>query len=76
MDLKFTKEDIKFKEQVREFIKNNLPASKQKVINGGSYSKDEIIKWQKALFANNWFAYNWPKEYGGCEWTTNAEVHI
>ena len=46
MDLKFTKEDIKFKEQVREFIKNNLPASKQKkVINGGSYSKDEIIKW-------------------------------
>ena len=58
MDLKFTKEDIKFKEQVREFIKENLPASKRKkVINGGSYSKDEIIKWQKALFANNWFAY-------------------
>ena len=70
MDLKFTKEDIKFREQVRAFIKNNLSASKQKkVINGGSYSKDEIIKWQKALFANNWFAYNWPKAYGGCEWT-------
>ena len=70
MDLKFTDEDIKFREQVKTFIEKNLSSDlRKKIMNGGSYTKDEIIKWQKALYANNWFANNWPKSYGGSEWT-------
>ena len=41
----------------------------KKALNGKKYTKDEIIKWQKALFREGFFANNWPKEYGGCEWT-------
>ena len=70
MDLNFSDEDVKFREKVKAFIKENLSSQLQKkAMNGGSYSKDEIIKWQQALYKNNWFAYNWPKAYGGCEWT-------
>ena len=64
MDLKFMDEDIKFREQVKTFIEKNLSSDlRKKIMNGGSYTKDEIIKWQKALYANNWFANNWPKSY-------------
>ena len=70
MDLNFSDEDAKFRNKVKAFIKDNLSSQLQKkAMNGGSYSKDEIIKWQQALYKNNWFAYNWPKAYGGCEWT-------
>ena len=70
MDLNYTEHDIKFRDDVRNFIKNNLPLDTQKrILNGGKYSKDEIINWQKALFKNKWFADNWPNKYGGCEWT-------
>ncbi len=70
MDLNFSYEDTKFRNKVKTFIKNNLSIQLQKKVkNGGSYTKDEIIEWQQALYKNNWFAYNWPKAYGGCEWT-------
>ncbi len=70
MNLIYTDQDINFREEVKSFIKDNLSSSVQKRIsNGGSYTKEETVKWQKALYENNWFAYNWPKSYGGCDWT-------
>ena len=70
MDLNFTEKDNLFREEVRSFIDKNLSAKIQKrVMNGGKYSKDEIIEWQKALFKKKWFATNWPEKYGGLEWT-------
>ena len=70
MNLNYTDQDINFREEVKSFIKDNLSSSVQKRIsNGGSYTKEETVKWQKALYENNWFAYNWPKSYGGCDWT-------
>ena len=43
MDLNYTEQDIKFRDDVRNFIKNNLPHDTQKrILNGGKYSKDEL----------------------------------
>ena len=70
MNLNYTEEDNKFRNKIKEFIKSNLSQEVQKkALNGKKYTKDEIIKWQKALFREGLFANNWPKEYGGCEWT-------
>ena len=70
MNLNYTDEDNKFRNKIKEFIKSNLSQEVQKKhLNGKKYTKDEIIKWQKALFREGFFANNWPKEYGGCEWT-------
>ena len=70
MNLNYTDEDLIFREEVKCFIRDNLSSSIQKRIsNGGTYTKEETVKWQKALYKNGWFAYNWPNSYGGCEWT-------
>ena len=70
MNLNYSDEDNKFRKKIKDFIKANLSIESQKrVLNGGKYNKDEIIKWQKALFNANMFASNWPKENGGCDWT-------
>ena len=70
MNLNYTEADNKFRKEIKDFIKDNLSQEAQKrVFNGGKYTKDEIIKWQKDLFKAGKFAYNWPKEFGGCNWT-------
>ena len=70
MNLNYTDDDNKFRKKVIDFIKNNLSQeAKKRVSNGGKYSKEEIIKWQKALFKAGMFAYNWPKVHGGCDWS-------
>ena len=70
MNLNFTDEDDKFRIRIKDFISKNISKKTQeKVFNGGKYTKDEIVNWQKALFKEGMFANNWPKEYGGCNWT-------
>ena len=51
MNLNYTEEDNKFRNKIKDFIKSNLSQEVQKkALNGKKYTKDEIIKWQKALF--------------------------
>ncbi|MDC3023888.1 acyl-CoA dehydrogenase family protein [Alphaproteobacteria bacterium] len=70
MNLNFTDKDEKFRVKIKDFISSNISKETQKkVFNGGKYTKDEIVNWQKALFKEGMFANNWPKEYGGCNWT-------
>ena len=70
MDLTFSKEDLKFQEEVRLFISENYPYDiKEKQDNRLPLQKEEIIRWQKILANNNWFAINWPAEYGGTDWS-------
>jgi pimeloyl-CoA dehydrogenase large subunit len=70
MDLRFTPEEVQFREEVRAFIRDNLPADvKNKMIQGRHVSKDEMIAWQRALNAKGWAVPNWPREWGGTNWT-------
>ena len=51
MNLNYTEADNKFRKEIKDFIRDNLSQEAQKrVSNGGKYTKDEIIKWQKDLF--------------------------
>ena len=70
MNLNYTDEDNKFRKEIKGFIKSNLSEEVLKrASNGGKYTKDEIVNWQKALYKKGMFASNWPKDYGGCDWT-------
>mgnify|MGYP003329353913 FL=1 len=70
MNLKFSQEDIKFKEEVRDFIIQNLDKNTQKKINNGHHlSKDDLVNWQKKLYQKGWMAPNWPEEHGGTGWS-------
>src|ERR1022692_3740696 len=70
MDLRFTPEEIAFRQEVRAFIRDNLPPdihAKMKLGNGPS--KEDIVRWQRILNAKGWAGLSWPKEWGGPGWT-------
>jgi alkylation response protein AidB-like acyl-CoA dehydrogenase len=70
MDLRFTPEEIAFRQEVRAFIRENLPAdihAKMKLGNGPS--KEDTVRWQRILNAKGWAGLSWPKEWGGPGWT-------
>ncbi|MCC5808724.1 MAG: acyl-CoA dehydrogenase family protein [Ectothiorhodospiraceae bacterium] len=70
MDINFTPEEQAFREEVRTFLKEKLPADlQQKVAKQKRMSKDDLVRWQKILYEQGWGAPNWPKKFGGPGWT-------
>jgi pimeloyl-CoA dehydrogenase large subunit len=70
MDLRFTDEELKFRDEVRNFFNENLPAAiREKLKEGRHTSKDELVEWTRILNKKGWAVSHWPKEYGGTGWT-------
>jgi pimeloyl-CoA dehydrogenase large subunit len=70
MDLRFTDEELAFRDEVRTFFKENLPpAIREKLKEGRHTSKDELVEWTRILNKKGWAVSHWPKEYGGTGWT-------
>lgn len=71
MDLAFTKHEIAFREEVRRFLRDNVPPETQrKIVEGRHVSKDEMITWWRILNKKGWGVSHWPEEYGGTGWTS------
>uniref|UniRef100_A0A2A4Z0C5 Pimeloyl-CoA dehydrogenase large subunit n=1 Tax=OCS116 cluster bacterium TaxID=2030921 RepID=A0A2A4Z0C5_9PROT len=69
MDSLLSTEDIDFRQEVRNFIKQTLPAGAKRNADLGRHAtRDEVLNWQKALYAQGWAAPTWPKEFGGTGW--------
>ena len=70
MDLRFTPEEDAFREEVRGFIRDNLPDDIRKRLRiGYPARKKDTVTWQRILNKRGWAAISWPKEYGGPGWT-------
>jgi alkylation response protein AidB-like acyl-CoA dehydrogenase len=71
MDLAFTPEELKFREEVRAWVRENLPQDiSQKVHNALRLSRDDMQRWAKILGRKGWLGYGWPKQFGGPGWTS------
>ena len=69
MDLRFTPEEIAFRDEVRGFMKQKLPAPiRTKMIEGRRLDKDDLVTWQRILNAKGWAVPHWPAEWGGTGW--------
>jgi alkylation response protein AidB-like acyl-CoA dehydrogenase len=70
MDVNFSPEELAFRDEVRAFLRDNLPeAMRDRVRRGdGSLVRDDIPAWQRILHARGWGAPWWPKEFGGTGW--------
>ncbi len=69
MDLRYTDEELAFRDEVRAFLKDNLPEDiRQKMIDGESMDKDDLVTWSRILNEKGWAVPHWPKEYGGTGW--------
>lgn len=70
MDLDFSAEDIAFRDQVRDFLAENLPAVlSRKVESGARLGKQDMEQWHSILNAKGWLANHWPIEWGGTGWS-------
>jgi alkylation response protein AidB-like acyl-CoA dehydrogenase len=69
MDLTFTRQELEFRDEVRAFMAERLPAEiRQKVLGGLHTSREDTIRWQRILHARGWGGPSWPKEFGGTGW--------
>ena len=69
MDLQFSTEHTVFQDEVRTFIKDNLPRDLQdKRQRGLRLEKKDVFRWHVILHEQGWSAPNWPVEHGGCAW--------
>jgi alkylation response protein AidB-like acyl-CoA dehydrogenase len=76
MDLNYSAQDRAFAAEVRAWLDANLPKDLQaKVLNHRRLTKDDFVRWHKAMAAQGWSAPNWPEEWGGTGWTP-TQKHI
>ena len=69
MELAFGDEDLAFREEVRAFIRDNLPNDIAELVSRGhALSKHDIQRWQRILYDQGWAAPAWPEEFGGPGW--------
>jgi pimeloyl-CoA dehydrogenase large subunit len=70
MDLRFTDEELAYREEVRAFVKANLPDSiRQKIIEGRHPGKDDLVTWTRILHKKGWSVPHWPVQWGGTGWS-------
>jgi len=66
MDLAFSPEHTKFREEVRAFIAEALPpALRPKAEVDAHFEHGEMMEWHRILHRKGWAAPHWPVEYGG-----------
>ena len=68
MDLSFSPEDLRFRDEVRAWIAENYADDLKRELSqskNGYLDKAGQVRWQKTLAARGWAAPDWPVEYGG-----------
>lgn len=77
MDAHLSPDDLAFRNEVRTFLRENLPdhIRRQTELTPSYVSKEDTRTWHKILHAKGWIAPNWATEYGGTGWTP-IQKHI
>jgi alkylation response protein AidB-like acyl-CoA dehydrogenase len=70
MDLRFTDEELAFREEVRQFFRTALPPDiRKKCVLGQRLSKEELQRWTRILHQRGWATPAWASEWGGTGWS-------
>jgi alkylation response protein AidB-like acyl-CoA dehydrogenase len=70
MEIKLDPAHEAFRDEVRRFIDENLPADiRARVESGKHLGKEDHVVWQRILDRKGWMAAGWPVEHGGTGWT-------
>lgn len=57
-----------FREEVRAFLRQNLPDDLKGRVHGARSPKEDVARWQRILNAHGWGAPSWAAEHGGTGW--------
>ncbi len=70
MDLRFTPQEIAFRDEIRTFFRTEIPAEiRAKVSDGRVLARQDYVTSQRILDAKGWAVSGWPVEHGGQAWT-------
>ena len=76
MNLAFTPEELAFREEIRAWVKANLPADiSQKVHSAMRLTRDDMQRWAKILGKKGWLGWGWPEQFGGPGWNA-VQKHL
>ena len=70
MDLSFTKEDLEFQQEVRDWIAEAYTPelrAKKAMSKNGYLDKEGQVEWQKRLYEKGWVAPSYKEEDGAAE---------
>jgi len=71
MHLTFTEQELEFRDDVRAFLRDELPDDiAKKQAQGIQLARNDFVRFQKALYEKGWAGVNWPVEYGGTGWSS------
>jgi pimeloyl-CoA dehydrogenase large subunit len=71
MDLGFSAEERAFREEMRGFFRNNIPAEiRARASKGEHVSKQDLVATQQAMNKAGIAVPHWPAEWGGKDWTS------
>jgi alkylation response protein AidB-like acyl-CoA dehydrogenase len=68
MDLGLTQSELEFRDELRSWLKANLPPHSQrptKTAENAAAHHEFLKAWQRKLYEGGYAGINWPKEYGG-----------
>lgn len=72
MDIELSPQDAAFREEVRAFLKDNLPET---IRSGAAATPSVFVEpdigqaWNAILNAKGWLGYQWPVDHGGTGWS-------
>jgi len=69
MELKLSKQDEGFRDEVRAFIADYYPPEMRVPNPETDLTKEQSLLWHRILYKRGWVAPLWPKEYGGPGWS-------
>ena len=69
MDLSYSADETAFRDEVRAWLRENLPADlREKVVAYRHLSREDLLRWHRILARRGWIAPSWPREWGGTDW--------
>lgn len=70
MDLRYTPDEIAFRDDLRKFFRSEIPLSiRRKVSEGRALAREDYVTSQRILHAKDLATPNWPVAWGGRDWT-------
>ncbi|MBN9792566.1 acyl-CoA dehydrogenase [Pseudonocardia sp. TMWB2A] len=72
MDLRWSEEDLAFRDEVRAFLDERLTPDLRRagsLMTSVYADHDASMRWQAILHERGWAAPAWPVEHGGCDWS-------
>ncbi|SCU91314.1 putative acyl-CoA dehydrogenase [Cupriavidus necator] len=74
MDFRRDSDRDTFREEVRAFLRDQLPATLAGSKSGVRSEQAELVQWQRILNAHGWGAPYWAREHGGTGWTVQQRL--